>query len=177
MHTVQEVLAHKRTQELFTIGPDEMVFEALRIFANQDLGALLVTDHGKLLGLITERDYARRLALKGLSDKTTPVRDIMARHLIYVSPGTTIEHCMALMLNRFTRHLPVLDGSSLVGIVSIGDVVKALLGEKSFLIDELVHYIIDSPLVMHEHPGSEGVAAASYTPKSNNYEGSSGVSV
>lgn len=146
MLTVREILSHKRTQDVCTISPESTVFDAIKVFAEQNLGALIVTENRELVGLITERDYARSVILEGRSSKTTRVRDVMLAKVIYVTPDTTIEQCMAIMLGKYIRHLPVLEDGQLVGIVSMGDVVRAVLGEKEFQIDELVRYITDSPL-------------------------------
>lgn len=154
MWTVGQILAHKATQDLCTISPEATVYDAVALMARQNLGSLLVTADARLTGLVTERDYARKIVLMGRASRTTRVHEIMSSHVIYVTPDETIEQCMALMTSKFIRHLPVLDGDRLIGVVSQGDVVKALLGEKDFIIDELVRYITDSPMVMLTQRGS-----------------------
>lgn len=169
MVTVGQILAGKTTQDVCTISPDSSVLDAITVFAEHNLGALIVTEDGTLQGLITERDYARKVMLLGRSSKTTTVREIMSKKVIFVTETTTIDECMALMINKFIRHLPVLQGHQIVGVISIGDVVKANLGEKEFLIDELVRYITDSPMVMQgqagrDAPGLFGHAASHESP-------------
>ena len=140
MKTVKDLLAVKGSQ-VWSIAPDATVFEALRLMAEKEIGALLVLEAGKLVGIISERDYARKVILKGKSSKDTPVKEIMTTKVLYVRPDQTIEECMALMTDKRVRHLPVLDGEQLVGIISIGDVVKALIDEKDFIIQQLEQYI------------------------------------
>jgi CBS domain-containing protein len=147
MDTAGQLLGQKKTQDVCTIGPDAMVYDAIKMLADHNLGALIVTEHDRLVGVFTERDYARKIILRGRSSRTTRVRDIMSDHVIYVTPDTTLDTCMALMINKYIRHLPVLEGDRLIGIVSMGDAVKACLGEREFVIDQLVHYITGSPLV------------------------------
>ena len=150
MDNVSDLLSRKKAQEVISIHPNATAFEAIRVFAKRDLGALLVVEFGRLVGLVSERDYARKVILLGRSSKTTRVRDIMTRNVIYVIPESTLEQCMALMINKHVRHLPVLEKEKLIGIVSIGDVVKAMLGEREFLIDQLVHYVTGSPMATQE---------------------------
>lgn len=140
MILVKELLAAKMREPL-TLGPDETVFDAIKMMAEQNVGALFVLEGEKLIGVISERDYARRVILKGRASKQTPVRDIMTAKVVYVDPGQTLEECMALMTARRIRHLPVVAGGELVGVVSIGDVVKAVIAEKEFEIEQLTKYI------------------------------------
>jgi CBS domain-containing protein len=147
MTTAGQVLAQKKLHDVCTISPDATVFEAIKCMAEHNLGALIVTQNDGLVGVITERDYARKVILHGKASKTTLVREIMSDAVIYVTPDTPTEECMALIINKYIRHLPVLSDEKLVGIISIGDVVKATLGDREFLIDELVHYITDSPMI------------------------------
>lgn len=149
MDTAGQLLAHKTSQDVCTISPDAWVFDAIKILADHNLGALIVTDRDRLVGVFTERDYARKIILKGRSSRTTKVRDIMSDRVIYVTLETPLEECMALMLNKYIRHLPVLAGDRLAGIVSMGDAIKACLGERQFMIDQLVHYITGSAVVPH----------------------------
>ncbi len=144
MDTVRQVLARKG-KATWSVGPDAMVYEALQIMAEKDVGALLVMDGDRLVGMLSERDYARKVFLKGKASPSTPVREIMTERVHTVSPDRTIEECMALMTIHRIRHLPVLEGNAIVGVISIGDVVKASLDEKDFLIKQLENYITGSP--------------------------------
>jgi CBS domain-containing protein len=117
------------------------MFQALKLMAKHGIGALVVMQGSKLAGVVSERDYARKVILKGKSSKTTPVRDIMTRDVVYVTPGQTVSDCMALMTVKHIRHLPVLDGKKLIGLISIGDVVRATISEKDFIIEQLTKYI------------------------------------
>lgn len=140
MKIVQHILDRKGN-EIWTIPPHSTVFEALKLMAEKEIGALLVQDKEKVVGIISERDYARKVVLKGKSSKDAPVKDIMSEKVIYVKPSTSVEDCMVLMINKRIRHLPVFDNERLVGLVSIGDVVKEIIDEKEVVIDELVRYI------------------------------------
>jgi CBS domain-containing protein len=138
--TVQDVLRVKG-HHIWSISPDSWVYEALTIMADKNVGALAVIDQGGLAGIISERDYARKVVLKGKSSLQTPVRDIMTHDVIHVRPEQTIEECMVVMTENHVRHLPVLEDDRLVGIISIGDVVKAIIAEKEFIIGQLENYI------------------------------------
>lgn len=140
MATVSQVLALKGNT-VFTIGPTNTVFEAIGRMAAENVGSLLVVDRGAPCGIITERDYLRKGALMGRSSKTTFVREIMSRPVFYVEPSTLLEDCMQGMTRDRIRHLPVLSGGQLVGIVSIGDIVKFLAEERMYAIYELTAYI------------------------------------
>ena len=140
MKIVQQILDRKGN-EIWTIPPLSTVFEALKLMAEKEIGALLVQDKEKVVGIISERDYARKVVLKGKSSKDAPVKDIMSEKVIYVKPSTSVEDCMVLMINKRIRHLPVFDNERLAGLVSIGDVVKEIIDEKEVVIDELVRYI------------------------------------
>ena len=131
-------------QTVWTIESGASVYDAIALMADKEIGALVVYEKNKVVGIITERDYARKVILQGRSSKETSVGEIMTKRVIYVNPDQTIEECMALMVEKRVRHLPVLDGKSLCGIVSIGDVVKALISEKDFIIDQLTNYISGS---------------------------------
>lgn len=146
MKTVKQLLDVKG-HTVWTIGPDASVYEALKLMADKDVGALLVLEGGKLAGIISERDYARKVILKGKFSKDTPVHEIMTKRLVYVRPEQTVQECMALMTDQHIRHLPVLAGEELVGLVSIGDLVKAIISEQEFLIQNLQDYIMSSPSV------------------------------
>jgi CBS domain-containing protein len=140
MHTVRELLREKGSQ-VWTIGPQATVYEALQLMAAKNIGSLVVLEHGKVAGVFTERDYARKVALQGRSSKTTTIAELMTSDVLYVSPDDTIENCMALMTDKRLRHLPVMDGGKLAGLVSIGDVVKVIISEHKFTIRELERYI------------------------------------
>ena len=140
MTTVRQILQGKESK-LWTIRPDLTVFEALKIMADNNIGALLVLVDNKLVGIFTERDYARKVILQGKSSKETAVKEIMISKVIYVTPDQSVEECMALMTDKRLRHLPVLDQGELVGIISIGDVVKTIISDQEFTIQQLEKYI------------------------------------
>lgn len=140
MKTVTQLLRAKG-HEILSVSPEVPVFEALQMMADKNVGALLVVEGGSLVGIFSERDYARKVILKGKTSKETPVREIMSSHVLYVRPHQTIEDCMALMTDKRVRHLPVLDDEKLVGVISIGDVVKAVIAEQEFVIEQLQNYI------------------------------------
>ncbi len=127
--------------QIWSVGPPATVYEALELMAEKNAGAVLVLENGKLIGIFTERDYARKVVLKGKTSKTTTVGELMTTDVLYVNPDDTIEECMALMTEKRTRHLPVMDNGKLVGLVSIGDVVKAIISDREFTIRELERYI------------------------------------
>lgn len=143
MTIVAQVLQAKG-YDIWSVTPDTSVYDAIKMMADKEVGALLVLEGEKLVGIVSERDYARKVILKGKSSKDTPVREIMTSKVYYVRPEQTIEECMALMTAKRIRHLPVLDGDRLVGILSIGDVVKAVIADQEFLIQQLEHYITSS---------------------------------
>ena len=140
MNTVSQILKAKG-KEIWSISSHATVFEALQMLADKDVGALLVVDEGKLVGIFSERDYARKVILKGKSSKETSVGELMTKEVLYVSPTDTIENCMALMTAKRIRHLPVLENDRLVGIVTIGDLVNQTISEQQFTIQELEKYI------------------------------------
>ena len=144
METVRQILQRKGYQ-IFSISPDAKVFDALKIMAEKGVGALLVIDREKVDGIMSERDYARKVILLGKSSKEASVKEIMSSKVIYVEPYQSVEECMALMIDKKIRHLPVFENGKLSGIISIGDVVKAVIGEKEFVIDQLIHYIVGMP--------------------------------
>jgi CBS domain-containing protein len=140
MAIVREILEDKGYQ-VQTIGPDRLVYEAVALMAEKGIGALMVVDGDKVVGLISERDYARKVILKGRASKETHVRDIMETRVVYVHPDQTVEECMAIVTDRRVRHLPVLENDRLIGMISIGDLVKSIIAEQKFIIDQLVNYI------------------------------------
>ena len=140
MSTVRNIL-QKKGNAVHSISPDSSVYDALEELEENNLGSLVVVENGKLTGVFTERDYARKVILKGRSSKETLVRDIMSSRPIFVNPDNTLDECMQLMSDKFIRHLPVLENDELVGVISIGDLVRYIIYEKDFIIDNLEHYI------------------------------------
>jgi len=140
MTTVNEILRYKGA-EIVTIDPDATVYDALALMSRRNIGALLVLEKGRLVGVLSERDYARKVILQGRSSKTTAVREIMSEHFIAVKPDTPVDECMGIMTEKRIRHLPVLDGDKLSGVVSIGDVVRAVIDDREFTIQQLERYI------------------------------------
>ena len=140
MKTVRQMLEGK-SRVLCTIGPDARVFEALKLMAEHDIGALLVVQKDKLAGILSERDYARKVILHGKSSHDLQVRDIMTSKVISVHPGQTVEECMAMMTEKRIRHLPVTEGERLIGVLSIGDLVKEVIAEQQQTIQQLESYI------------------------------------
>ncbi len=141
MSTVAQMLRSKADQALYTVSPDTSVFDAIRLLAEKNIGALPVVRDGKPVGILSERNYARQIALVGRSSKDTPVTEIMDADVLYVEPENTREECMAMMTERHRRHLVVVDGGKLAGLISIGDVVKDTIAEQQFVIDQLERYI------------------------------------
>jgi CBS domain-containing protein len=138
--TIRRLLAQKGGN-ICSIHPEATVFEAVAKMAEHDIGSLLVIDGEALIGLITERHYARNVVLKGKTSPATTVREIMERHVITAKPEQSVEECMALMTDRRVRHLPVIEDNKIIGIVSIGDLVKSIIDGQKFRIDQLEHYI------------------------------------
>lgn len=141
MTTVAQVLKSKPEQTVYTILADDSVYNAIKLMAEKQIGALVVKDGDAIAGIITERDYARKVVLMDRSSKVTPVREIMSPHVRFVRLDQTTDECMALMTERRMRHLPVIDQEKLVGMVSIGDLVKNIIAEQQFTIEQLEHYI------------------------------------
>ncbi|MCU0302607.1 MAG: CBS domain-containing protein [Thermoanaerobaculales bacterium] len=140
MKTVRQILEEKGT-EVFDIAPDARVYDALAEMARRNVGALLVRDGEKLVGLISERDYARKVILKDKASKQIPVSEIMTTRVVCVSPEQRADGCMALMTDKHIRHLAVVADDRVVGVISIGDVVKAIIDQQRFAIEQLEHYI------------------------------------
>lgn len=140
MQTAQDIL-NTKGHDVYSVTPETTVYDAIRTMADKEIGSLLVMDGEHLVGIVTERDYARKVVLEGLASRDVPVRDIMTTRVLCASPDRTIEECMALMSDKRARHLPVLDHKKVVGVISIGDLVKAIIHEQQFLIDQLQHYI------------------------------------
>lgn len=140
MKTVQQLLESKR-YSVVSVAPSSTVLEALKVMAEKEIGAVIVIDDGHLVGIFSERDYARKVVLQGKSSKDTPVREIMTEKVVCVRQEQTIEDCMGLMTDKRIRHLPVLEHKKVIGVISIGDVVKEMLSEKEFVIKQLESYI------------------------------------
>ena len=140
MANVAQLLRTKGS-EVWSIEPEASVFEAIKLMAEKGIGALLVMEAGRLAGIISERDYARKVILRGKSSTETPVREIMTPRVFYVHPEQSVEECMALMTEKHIRHLPVLRGEEVAGIISIGDLVKALISDREIRIQQLENYI------------------------------------
>ena len=138
--TVSSVLRRK-DRKVLSISPDASVYDAIALMAENSIGARVVVADGKLVGILSERDYARRLILKGKSSKDTLIEEIMTENPVTVSPDNSIEDCMKTMTNRFIRHLPVVDDGALVGMISIGDVVRYIIEEQRGIIEDLEFYI------------------------------------
>jgi CBS domain-containing protein len=140
MTTVQQLLGEKGC-DVWSVRPDETVFNAIRQMAERNVGSLLVMDGERLVGIVTERHYARNVILKGRTSPTTPVAQIMETSIVCTRPSQSVEECMALMTTKFVRHLPVIDDGRVIGILSIGDLVKSIISDQKFVIDQLEHYI------------------------------------
>ncbi|HJQ64264.1 MAG TPA: CBS domain-containing protein [Burkholderiales bacterium] len=140
MKTVRQLLQAKGSA-VYSVSPDARVFEALKLMAEKEVGALVVLERGKLAGILSERDYARKVILHGKSSHDIPVREIMTEDVVTVQPGQTVDQCMALMTSRRIRHLPVVEDGKLAGIVSIGDLVKEVIAEQEQTIRQLETYI------------------------------------
>ncbi len=140
METVRSILRGKR-REVYSLGPDDSVYRAIEMMAEKGVGALLVVSEKRLVGIVSERDYARKVILRGKSSKTTPVKEIMTSPVIYVTPDHTVMECMHVMTIKRVRHLPILDEESIVGVVSIGDLVRSIITEQAATIEQLEHYI------------------------------------
>jgi CBS domain-containing protein len=145
MTTVADILKAKGNQAVHGIEPTATVFDAVKLMAQKDIGAVLVMEKGRIVGIFSERDYARKLALAARSSKETQLREVMTTSVIYVRPTQTSEDCMALMTQNRLRHLPVMDGDQVIGLISIGDLVKNIISEQQFIIAQLEHYIAGDP--------------------------------
>ena len=141
MTTAADILKSKPNQAIFAIGPRASVYDALQLAADKGVGALLVIEDERVIGIVTERDYARKVALLSRSSKDTAVSEIMTTAVMYVHPKQTNAECMALMTDKRIRHLPVMDEGKLLGLISIGDLVKDIISEQQFIIQQLQHYI------------------------------------
>jgi CBS domain-containing protein len=140
VQTASDILRTKG-HEIWSIQPDETILIAIRLMATREVGALLVMENDKLVGIVTERDYTRKVALEGRSSKDALVREIMSTRVLCARPDQTVNECMALMSDKRARHLPVLDHKHVIGIISIGDLVKSIIAEQQFEIQALQYYI------------------------------------
>lgn len=140
MAKVKDILALKG-QSVWSVALDASVYDAMKLMAEKGIGALMVMQGEKLVGIISERDYARKVILQGRASRTTQVREIMTSHVLYAQPEQNIEECMAVMTDKRVRHLPVYDEGRLVGVISIGDLVKSIITEQKFMIEQLEKYI------------------------------------
>lgn len=141
MKNVRDILYSKADAKIFSVRPDAMVVEALKLMAEKMVGALLVLENDRLVGVFSERDYARKIALMDRSSQTTEIRQVMTADLICVSPSDTMEYCMELMTEKHIRHLPVLEDNKLIGMISIGDLVKNIIEDQKAMILQLEKYV------------------------------------
>ena len=156
MRTVREILLNKG-YDIYSVSPEDTIFSALKFMAEKRIGALLVIENGNVVGIMSERDYARKVALEGRSSRDARVKEIMSDKVIYADIDRLVEECMALMIEKRIRHLPVFENEKLTGIISIGDVVKAVIDEKEFVISQLVQYIKCTPSIEEEIRKTETV--------------------
>ena len=140
MATIRQVL-DKKGHEVFSVGLDETVYDSIKKMADKNVGSLVVMEGNKLIGIITERHYARNVVLKGRASPTTPVRDIMGTNVVFARPDQSVEECMAIMTEQAVRHLPVIEQGNVVGMISIGDLVKEKIRDQTFVIEQLVQFI------------------------------------
>ena len=140
MHTLRQLLGNK-TPEVYAVAPDDSVMAAIRLMAEKGVGAVLVMEGTRLAGIVSERDYARKIVLHGRSSSDTAVRDIMTAEVVTVGPQHSVEHCMQVVTEHRIRHLPVVEGDDVIGVISIGDLVKAVIEDQKVQLDELQRYI------------------------------------
>ena len=140
MTTIRQLL-HEKGYKIHSVGPDSTVYDAIRKMADENIGSLVVMEGGKIVGIVTERHYARNVVLKGRASPATRVRDIMENRVLYAQPDQSVEECMAIMTDKRVRHLPVIEQEKEIGLVSIGDLVKSIISDQKFIIDQLEHFI------------------------------------
>ena len=143
MNTVRQLLQAKG-YDIWAVTPESAVLDALKLMADKNIGAVLVIDHGNLVGILSERDYARKVVLRGKASKNTPVREIMTERVVCVHPSRSVEECLALMTSGHLRHLPVVEDDRLIGVISIMDVIKAIIASQASTIGSLENYILGS---------------------------------
>lgn len=140
MKSVRDILSSK-PRNVWSVSPSSSVYEALQLMADKDIGAVLVVENGQVVGIFSERDYARKVVLKGKSSKDTPVDELMTKDVLFVRPQQSLDECMAVMTDKHIRHLPVMEKDQLIGMITIGDLVKAIISDQQFIIQELENYI------------------------------------
>jgi CBS domain-containing protein len=140
MRTVRQLLGSK-TPEIFAVSPDASVLDAIKLMAEKGVGAVLAMQGARLCGIVSERDYARKVVLQGRSSSNTPVRDIMTAKVVTVGPDDSVDHCMQVVTGHRIRHLPVAEGDTIIGVISIGDLVKAVIEDQKVELDQLQRYI------------------------------------
>jgi len=141
MKTARQLLQEKQRPGIFAVAPSATVYQALQLMAEKDIGAVLVMDGDALVGIFSERDYARKVVLQGKTSAGTPITDIMTKRVMFAKPDNTLDECMAIMSEKRFRHLPIVEGSTVIGVVSITDLVREQIAEQQFTIDQLAHYI------------------------------------
>lgn len=146
MTTALEILKSKPNQDVIAVSPHTTVYEAIKLMCEKNIGAVLVMEGPAVVGIFSERDYARKIVLQERASKSTAVNLIMTPNVMFVSPGQSAEECMALMTQNRLRHLPVMEGGKLLGMISIGDLVKHIISDQQFLIEQLEHYISGHPV-------------------------------
>lgn len=144
MKTVRDMLSEKNGS-IWSVASESTVYDALKLMAEKEIGALIVIDNGAVTGILSERDYARKVVLHGKFSKDVLVKEIMSTHVITVQPNQSLEDCMTLMVNKKIRHLPVIENNAILGIISIGDILHAIIEEKEQVIGQLVNYISGTP--------------------------------
>lgn len=141
MKTARQLLQEKSRQAIFSVTPSSTVYQALQLMAEKDIGAVLVMEGDRLAGIFSERDYARKVVLQGKTSAGTPISDIMTKRVVFAKPSHTIDQCMAIMSEKRFRHLPVMEGETVLGVLSITDLVREQIAEQQFTIEQLEHYI------------------------------------
>jgi CBS domain-containing protein len=165
MNTVKELLISTNKKKIFSVSPSDSVAKALRKMAVNNLGAILVMEEGKILGLFSERDYARKILLFGKSSLSTEINEVMAKKVIYVTPEYLLDECLALMTRKNIRHLPVLGvGGEVLALLSLEEVVEAILDGKEFMIAELTRYVTGSPVINYEKVKKDNVRELVFIP-------------
>lgn len=142
MKTARQILQEKKRNEIYSVRPEATVYQALQLMAEKDIGAVLVMDGSKLVGIFSERDYARKVVLQGKTSAGTPISDIMTKRVLFATPVQMMDECMGMMSEKRIRHLPVMDGDTVMGMLSITDLVREQIAEQQFLIEQLEQYIM-----------------------------------